>query len=157
MDGDILTQNGLNVYKITSYDKMFELITMGRIDAFFRGVNEVETEWDIRHSQFPTLRIEPCIAFYYPLPRFFITNKNNKLNAQRILTGLQLAYEDGSFIELWEEFFLDSIKLVGLHNRQIIELNNPFISEIDTSYQKYNVDLTEYLEKQPEIEEPSEK
>ena len=157
LDGDILSENGLNVYKITSYDKMFEFISLGRVDAFFRGVNEVGTEWKIWHSKRPNLRIEPCIAFYYPLPRFFITHKNNKLNAKRIMTGLQLAYEDGSFNELWEKFFLESIELVGLHNRQIIKLNNPFISEIESSYQQYNVDLTQYLQNQPKLEQPLEK
>ena len=79
------------------------------------------------------------------------------MNAQRIMTGLERAYEDGSFNELWHELFLDSIKLVGLANRQLIELNNPYISEIDMSYQKYNVDLTKYLQKQPELKQPSEK
>ena len=157
LDGDILSANGLNVYKISNYDKMFEMVSMGRIDAFFRGVNEIETEWEIRRSQLPDLRIEPCIAFHYPLPRFFITNKDNKVNAQRIMTGLERAYEDGSFNELWHELFLDSIKLVGLANRQIIELDISYISEIDTSYQKYNVDLTKYLQKQPELKQPSEK
>ncbi|MCD8475452.1 MAG: hypothetical protein LRY40_01735 [Shewanella fodinae] len=36
---------------------------------------------------------------------FFVTDKNNAQNAQRVYLGLVRAYEDGSFIRLWNRYF----------------------------------------------------
>jgi hypothetical protein len=83
---------------------MFELVSLNRVDLFFRAINE---------------------------------------NANRIEKGLKITYEDGSFIKLSEEYFLDSIELVKLQNRALLKLENPYIRGLDLGYKKYNYLLPE--------------
>lgn len=143
LDGDILKYNGINVYALANYNSMFELVSLNRVDLFFRAINEIKNEYELEQHHFPNLMIEPCIALYYPLPRFFVTAKTNVENANRIEKGLKIAYADGSFITLWEEYFLDSIALVNLQNRTLLKLENPYIQRLDPDYQKYNYLLPE--------------
>lgn len=143
LDGEILKYNGINVYALANYRSMFELVSLNRVDLFFRAINEIKNEYEAEQRNFPNLMIEPCIALYYPLPRFFVTAKNNIENANRIEKGLKIAYADGSFIKLWEEYFLDSIELVKLKNRTLLKLENPYIRGLDPGYKKYNYLLPE--------------
>jgi ABC-type amino acid transport substrate-binding protein len=143
LDSEILKYNGINVYALSNYSSMFEIVTLNRVDLFFRAINEIKSEYDVEHINYPDLFIEPCIALHYPLPRFFVTDKNNIENANRIEKGLKIAYEDGSFITLWEEYFLNSIELVNLQKRTLFTLENPFIQNLNTDYQKYNYSLLE--------------
>lgn len=145
LDSDILKHNGLNVYTLPKYKRIFEMVSLNRVDLFFRAINEIKTEYETEHVTFPNLVIEPCIALYYPLPRFFVTDKNNIENANRIEKGLKMAFEDGSFIKLWEEYFRDSIDLVNLSSRTLIKLDNPYIQNLGTEYQKYNYPVQEKI------------
>lgn len=145
LDSDILKYNGLNVYTIANYKSIFEMLSLDRVDLFFRGINEIKAEYETERVTYPNLVIEPCIALYYPLPRFFVTDKNNIKNADRIEKGLKIAFEDGSFIKLWEEYFRDSIELVNLQSRTLIKLDNPYIQNLDSDFQKYNYPLPEKL------------
>ena len=145
LDSDILKYNGLNVYTIANYKSIFEILNLGRVDLFFRGVNEIKAEYEIERVSYSNIVIEPCIALYYPLPRFFVTDKNNIENAKRIEKGLQIAFEDGSFNKLWEEYYRDSIELVNLQSRTLIKLENPYIKNLDPDFQKYNYPLPEKL------------
>ncbi|GAC22041.1 hypothetical protein [Paraglaciecola arctica] len=145
LDTDILKHNGLNVYAIANYKSIFEMLSLDRVDLFFRGINEIKAEYEIERVTYPNLVIEPCIALYYPLPRFFVTDKQNINNANRIEKGLKIAFEDGSFIMLWEEYFRDSIELVNLQSRTLIKLDNPYIQNLDSNFEKYNYPLPEKL------------
>ena len=145
LDGDILRANNLRVYDSSSYDNMFEMINVGRMDLFFRAINEVKDEYTTKSQALKGLQIESCIALYYPLPRFFITNKDNQANAQRIYQGLSRAFNDGSFQKIWKQFFAESMQMVKLNQRRIIELDNPFIKELNKDYEQYNFVMSEYL------------
>lgn len=145
LDSDILKYNGLNVYTLSNYKSIFEMVSLNRVDLFFRAINEIKAEYETEYVTYPNLVIEPCIALYYPLPRFFVTDKNNIENANRIEKGLQMAFEDGSFNKLWEEYFRDSIELVNLSNRTLIKLDNPYIQNLGSDYQKYNYPLPEKI------------
>ena len=149
LDVDILRANNLQVYDSSSYDNMFEMINAGRMDMFFRSINEINDEYSIKSQNLKGLKIEPCIALYYPLPRFFITNKDNQVNAQRIYLGLSRAYKDGSFQTLWDQFFGQSRGLMQLKQRRIITLDNPFIKNLNKDYEQYNFVMSEYLEGTP--------
>jgi len=135
LDTKILEYNQFNVYGASKYEQMFRMIERKRVSYFFRGINEIYDELD----KYPNMSIEPCFALKYSLPRFFITNKKNIKNAQRIEIGLKKAFKDGSYIKLWNVFFKDSIQLSNLKERQIFELENPYIKTLDNDYLKYNV------------------
>ena len=146
LDGDILRANNLRVYDSSSYDNMFEMINGGRMDLFFRAINEIKFEYETKSQALKGLQIEPCIALYYPLPRFFVTDKANQANAERIYQGLLRAYNDGSFQTLWMAFFKESMIWVNLKQRNIIKLENPFIKKLNKDYEQYNFVMSEFLE-----------
>lgn len=141
LDSKILTYNGYRVISIGNFESMFKMVNRYRVNLFPRGINELLKESSSIEKYYPDITIEPCVMFYYPLPRFFITSKKNIKNAQRIQEGLEIAYEDGSFITLWQSYFLKSIEFSQLRNRKLITLENPYIKTLDPSYQKYNYHL----------------
>lgn len=68
---------------------------------------------------------------YYPSCIFFFVTKDKPLLAQRILRGLKIAKDDGSFDALFEQyidlFIIDTT--LDLSNRKVIVLDNPFLSD----------------------------
>ncbi|MCL1075954.1 hypothetical protein [Shewanella dokdonensis] len=139
LDSQILQANGFKVQQVSHYQNMFSMLRAKRADLFFRAINEIDIEQQQVAHDYGMLQVEPCLALYYPLPRFFITDKNNTKNAERVYRGLVRAYADGSFIRLWQHYFDASIK--RLQQRRIIPLNNPFIDQLDPQYQRYNVNI----------------
>jgi len=139
LDSKILLANGFKVQQVNQYENMFNMLRASRADLFFRAVNEIDIERQNAVHDYGMLQVEPCLALYYPLPRFFVTDKNNAQNAQRVYLGLVRAYEDGSFIRLWNRYFEPSIN--RLQQRRIIRLDNPFIKTLDPQYQRYNINL----------------
>lgn len=137
LDTDILKFNGFNIYSVSHYEQMFKMLENNRAAYFFRGIDEIHLEM----SAYPDIKLEPCFALHYPLPRFFITNKENVKNAERIELGLKKAFEDGSYQDLWELHFKKAILLSNISERQIFELENPYISKLTTHYQKYSFNL----------------
>lgn len=143
LDTKILQENGFSVQPVSSYENMFSMLHKQRADLFFRAVNEIDVELHSVIQAHKVLREEPCLALYYPLPRFFITDKSNRRNAERIYRGLVKAYNDGSFVKLWERNFASA--MTQLQGRQIISLDNPFIRQLDPAYQQYNAVIDPYL------------
>ncbi|AWB66326.1 hypothetical protein C2869_07715 [Saccharobesus litoralis] len=143
LDTQILKHNGINVFTVSKYDNMFAMIASQRAEYFFRGANEWLHEYRNFKPKYPKLVLEQNIALHYPMPRFYFTAKDNIANAQRVMRGLKLAYESGKFQQLWFNYYGESIKRTRLSQRHIIELDNPFIHEIDPQYQQYNFDIAE--------------
>jgi len=79
----------------------------------------------------------------YPLPRFFITNKRDIKISKRIELGLKIAYEDGSLIKLWRRYYKEKIQVANMKDRQIFELENPYIKNLGDEYKKYNYKFSE--------------
>lgn len=143
LDANILSTNGLSVFTISNYEKMFEMISNDRAELFFRGVNEWQAEYDTYKNRAVNLACDQHIALHYPLPRFFFTSKDNIKNAERVQKGLLLAYENGEFVKLWRKYFSKSIKASKLSSRTIIELSNPYLNDLSPEYKKYNATLAE--------------
>lgn len=136
-DVGILKAAGFKVKTGTNYDGMFKMVAVNRVDLFPRGANELLGEWDL-HKDTRGLTYDESVAVYYPLPRFFFTNKQNTEAAKRVQEGLEMAYEDGSFQTLWKKYYQDSVDMVALDQRKIFRINNPAVQDLDTSYEKYN-------------------
>ncbi len=139
LDTDILKYNHFNVYGVARSQQMFQMIKYKRAQYFFRGINELFYE----SNRFPNQFIEACFALKYPLPRFFITNKRDNKIAKRIEIGLKMAFKDGSLIKLWKKHYLENIRWVNMKERQIFELQNPFIKTLDDEYLQYNFKFSE--------------
>ncbi|MEP3429689.1 MAG: hypothetical protein ABJN98_13475 [Roseibium sp.] len=136
LDTTILRHHDFNVRTGDDYNGMFRMVALNRSELFLRGANEMLNEWKV-HQGTPDLTFDETIAVYYPLPRFFVTTKENTALKERIHKGLIEAYNDGSLIQLWEEKYLDSVDFVNLGARRIFRVSNPFLKRIDPSWEKY--------------------
>ncbi|WP_432452335.1 MULTISPECIES: hypothetical protein [unclassified Agarivorans] len=136
LDSEILKHNGFRVILGSPYESLFKMVAKGRFDLFSRGSNEIYAEYQV-HQSIGDLLIDKRLALYYPLPRFFFSHHSNVEATQRIKQGLLMAYDDGSLMKLWNQYYADSIRLVELKNRKIFQIENPFLQGIDNSYQQY--------------------
>lgn len=138
-DAEILRYNGFKVVDISQQESAYRMVAAGRIDLFCRGINELEPEL-INHTDLPGLDYDHTIALSYPLPRFFITNKQNSKLLERITKGLAQAYQDGSLRKIWLEQYESALRFANLKQRKILYLKTPNIDRIDFDYQKYYFD-----------------
>lgn len=136
-DVAILRNNGFKTTTIDNYFSLFQFLSHNRTDIFPRGVSEYEFELSYHSENISNLVLDNKYALYYEFPRFFYTNKNNTRAKQRIYDGLKKAWEDGSFVQLWERYHLDTIKKARLSNREILELENSEVSHISDDIAKY--------------------
>ncbi|MGN7612418.1 hypothetical protein ACQZV8_10070 [Magnetococcales bacterium HHB-1] len=136
LDVDLLKHNGFNVVVANNYEGLFKMVASSRIDLFARGIGEVMGEYDIFKIS-GDLYLDDSLAIFYPMPRYFFTHKSNRKAIERVTEGLMMAYNDGSLIRLWEKHHSESIARVNLSKRTIFKLENPFLADVDKSYEKY--------------------
>lgn len=136
LDVKILSAAGFKVMSVANYESLFYMVAKERFDLFSRGINEVEDE-HIFHKHIKNMMVNRVVGLYYPLPRFFYTNKGNVEAVRRINEGLIKAYNDGSLKLLWEQKYRSSLNYVGLGKIKFFEIDNPFLGGVDSSYMKF--------------------
>nr|WP_319778873.1 hypothetical protein [Maridesulfovibrio sp.] len=136
VDIPILRHAGFKVVEAPEYESLFMMTSHNRFDLFSRGINEIKKE-KTAHRHLKNLIVEEHLALYYPLPRFFFTTKGNVKAVQRVTEGLRAAYADGSLHDLWERHYKDSINFVHFSNRKLFRIENPYIQNIEKTYEKY--------------------
>lgn len=144
VDVRILRDNGFKVEEIgldeiglqRSIKTIYQRLDSDQQNLFCRSVGEVLSEKKY-YNKIESIYLNKTIAIYYPLPFFYYTNVNDSRIAERIYYGLQKAYADGSMIILWDEFVGESVRNSNISNRNIFRLNNPFLDEIDPSFNSY--------------------
>lgn len=136
LDSDILKYNGFKIKEVSNYTGLFKMTALGRIDFFSRGINEVLGEYK-SFNYIKELDYDRTFILYYPLPRFFFSNKSNQKAVKRIEEGLVLAYKDGSLDKVFDKYYKKSIDFLNIEKRKIYKLENPFLESVDTSYEKY--------------------
>ena len=126
VDVGILQSAGFKVVEGNNYDGLFSMLTVGRFDALSRSVDEALREYDERHQQ-AGLEVEPGIALYYPLARYFFTRRDaeGELLARRLETGLETMVQDGSLQALFATYKGPLIKRSGLAQRRLFRIPNP--------------------------------
>ncbi|GAA5217620.1 hypothetical protein ACFSJ3_07225 [Corallincola platygyrae] len=128
-DMQILYANQLPVIGHPEYTELFAMVNDKRVDYFPRGLNEAWQEVERFKDEHPDITVENHLALYYPFPRYFFVNKDNDALAKRLLKGLQIAKQDGSFKAHFLAAFGKWIELAQIEKRQVLFLNNPFLSE----------------------------
>ncbi len=136
LDVNILGAAGFTVAVVPTYDSLFPMVAQQRFDLLSRGVNEIEAEYN-SHLGIANFMLNRRIGLYYPLPRFFFTNKGNTQAARRVYEGLVKAYNDGSLLKLWEQKYRSSIEFGQVKKVRFFQIENPFIDEVDTSYKQF--------------------
>ncbi|WP_440873887.1 hypothetical protein [Thalassotalea sp. PLHSN55] len=123
-DVTILRENGFSVSTLSNYSSLFWFVAHNRANLFPRAISEYRDEFLRFKTHIPTLRLDQKFALHYPFPRFFYTRSKNLNGLRRIEKGLNIAWQDGSFMQLWQDFYLDMINEADLNNRIIFELEN---------------------------------
>lgn len=137
-DGKIMRYNGLEVIEASSVVSLFRMTKAGRIDFFCRGPSEFIYEQQDPNSL--GLASDTHLALYYPLPKFFFAHKDSQAALDRVQKGLELAYKDGSFNQLWSKRHMKPIEQAQLKQRNLIKLENPLIKHLARDYEIYLYD-----------------
>jgi len=138
-DTHILRQAGLKV-EDSKYDNLFKMVAGGRIDGFARGAAEPFMEVEARKADHPNLKVDNEVLIVYPFDMFLFLSKNDTARYDILLSGLQKAYADGSFMAYFEAHpqIREVFEQAGLDNRVRFEIENPLlpaaIAEIPDQY-----------------------
>jgi ABC-type amino acid transport substrate-binding protein len=122
-DTQILRANGVKVIGSPTYDGLFKMLELKRFDYFPRSIAEIKAEAD----QNPELAIDPHIMLHYPMAFYYFVNKNNQKLANAINQGLEIAIADGSFDQLFAQYYRATMAQAKLEKRTVIELTNPLL------------------------------
>jgi hypothetical protein len=136
LDIDILNSGGFTVVPIPTYESLFSMVAEGRFDLFSRGINEVKQEYH-SHKSTKNLTLNRDVGLYYPLPRFFFTNKRNGKAAKRVYEGLEIAYHDGSLIKLWKKHYSPSLNFARIESTKFFQIRNHFLAGIPDTYKQF--------------------
>lgn len=123
----VFKANGIDTVTGNDYERLFDMLMIGRFDYFSRGINEAPAELAARKDNHPDMMLEENLLLYYPWPKFFYVNKQNKALADRVERGLNIMIKDGSFDDLFKKFNQKHIDAVKLKNRRLIKLENPLL------------------------------
>jgi len=124
-DTDIYRFNGLPLVTAYSYEPMFRMLKVKRFDYMARSIQEVN--YELEHYGKSGLTIEKNLAIHYPQPIYFFVNHDNRVLAERIQTGLEIARDDGSLDALFFSVpnFKQAWEQLQQLNRKVIELKAP--------------------------------
>lgn len=136
LDTIVFNEAGLDVATSTEYHVLFKMLAFDRFDAFPRGLNEIYRELDERKSVYPEFAVEQKLVVYYDLPVYFFVQLGNERLHDRIQYGLNNALEDGSFDQLFFDYYGEDIINAKLQNRTLFYLPNKFVPVIDKQQYK---------------------
>lgn len=125
-DTKVLLKNGFNVKTSTSFSGLFQMLALERADLFPRSVIEV---WDELNGDLGAqLALEHHTIISYPAASYFFTANSNQGLARLIQKGLEIAIRDGSFDELFYQYFEGFIARARISERTHYRLDNPLLS-----------------------------
>lgn len=135
VDSKILQHHGLQVIEGSNITGLFRMTQAGRVDFFCPSPTEYFHE--LRSAKITDWQLDNKLALYYPLPKFLFSHKNNQALMDRIKAGIDIAYKDGSYQQLWREFHEQDVARAKLDERHFINMENPFISTLNDDYKQY--------------------
>ncbi|MEN3031055.1 hypothetical protein [Chromobacterium amazonense] len=109
------------------YESLYGMLSDGRIDWFPLSVLEVFDEFQLFHSNYPALKVEQRLLFYYPWPYYFFCSRRNPLLADRLRLGLARMRADGSFDAIFWKYHPKVLQLARMKERRLIVLRNPVL------------------------------
>lgn len=135
VDAKILHHHGLQIVEGSNITGLFRMTQAGRTDLFCPSPTEYFHELDIEKAT--DFQLDNKLALYYPLPKFLFSHKSNQALMDRIKKGIDIAYKDGSFQQLWREVHEADLKRAKLDERHFIKMENPFITTLKDDYKQY--------------------
>lgn len=126
-DLPILQSNGFIVSPSSSYEGLFQMLKLNRIQYFPRAVSEIDIEIATRPAM--GLAVAPKWILFYPAPLYFFVKKDKHELAAAIEKGLRIAIKDGSMRQLFLHHFGNAIRHADFANRDVIRLQNPLLTK----------------------------
>jgi len=139
-DINVLQDNGFNVVEASHYDSLFHMLSRKRFDLLCRGINELKLDTE-RYKRIPNIAEETSFVLYYPSPRFFWTNDNNKPGLERINTGLIAAFQQGALQAMFNKEYRGLIDQISLGSRKIYYLENNNLRGLNPAYKRFYTSL----------------
>jgi hypothetical protein len=109
------------------YDSLVSMLLHDRFDLFPRGLWEIAMEIATYGSRRPGLAVEQHLLLHYPFFETFYVSRSSPRLAARLTAGLERMVADGSFDALFARHFGRLLADLHLHQRVLIELENPFL------------------------------
>ena len=123
-DTQILKANEFRVHAADDFYAMFTMVEKNRADAMPRAVIEIEQELATVAKQ---LHIAPNIMLYYPTAQYFFVGHNDQQLANAIEYGLRQMLADGSFEQLFQAQYGQTLQRLLASPRQVLMLKNPLL------------------------------
>ena len=127
-DTKILAYNDLSVRPFANYQAMFNIVLTGRVDYFPRSFIEVSSELKEVNKQ--ALVIVPNLYISYPSAFYYFVAKHKPELAKKLSDGLAIMQMNGSFDELFNQYFGDDLKALPFDPQNTVEikLENPYFN-----------------------------
>lgn len=125
-DTKILAHNGLPVRPFANYQAMFNIVLTGRVDYFPRSFIEVASE--LKEKTNEGLVIVPNLYISYPSAFYYFVSKRKPELAKHLAEGLAIMQKNGSFDQLFAQYFAEDLKALPFDTANSIEikLENPY-------------------------------
>ncbi len=123
-DRVVMEENSLPLVLSMSYFNLFKMLASKRFDYYSRGAHQVLPE--ISRYAANGIALERELLLRYDNPVYFYVNKSNSQLAERLVVGLRIAQEDGSFDALFAKFekFTWAEAMIKRADRRVIPLTN---------------------------------
>ena len=133
IDANIMRNAGLPVQTTSTYETLFKMVDAGRVDYFPRGVIEVFPEFDERRSLEPDLAVEQRLILAYRSDFIFYVSPAYAELADTIARGFAAAYQDGSYMALFNShpYIQTALQRANFNQRRILHIDNPYLSDED--------------------------
>ncbi len=125
-DTKVLESNGFRVFKATTTAGLLQMVSLKRVDYFPRSVIEIWHEYNLK--QYDAIVIDPTFVLQYPAAQYLFVRKDNQILHDILETGLNKAIANGTFDQLFYQYFGSMLKDANLKQRKIIRLDNPMMS-----------------------------
>ena len=122
-----LHHHGFNIAPVADYDSMFNMLARKRFKYIPRTVNEIYDEIDRHSSDFYDFVVEPSLVLYIPSATYIFVSRESPRIADRLKEGLEMMVENGDLLNIFNQFFLDSIEKADIKNRKVIYIDNPYL------------------------------
>jgi hypothetical protein len=125
-DSDILEANDLTVVRSANFDSLFPMLVNGRGDALPRSVLEVANELKRLGGEYP-MELEPTLLLRYPAPVYYFVSPKRPDLAAHFENALRALMVRGESARMLREFYADSLAMVNLPKRHVLDLKNPLL------------------------------
>lgn len=126
-DTQIMEKNGIRVQKSNSAKVLYQMLGKQRFDYFPRSALKIAQ--DFQRNKHYKIAIEPHIFIHYPTAFYFYVSREDKELAKDLKDGFEQAFLDGSFDNIFNEYFGEQVAHLKKQNRRVFHLDNPFLSK----------------------------